>query len=233
MKMKIAIIDDEVTQREYLLQIVNAWAQKNYHFIEVKQYSGARSFLFDYDTEKDFDILLLDIEMPYINGIELAKKIRKENEVMQIIFVTGFIDYFSDGYDVSALHYLIKPVSETRICSVLDRAMHNLNYRLRYAVLSIPGGYAKITLADILYIESENAHVIVHTAGETYRTRSTLTKFAEQLDDTFFKTHRSFIVGLRYVKKITNRDITLLNGEILPISRGKYDEVHRALIKYL
>ena len=97
MKYKIAICDDEVEQRKYLLEIVTAWARKNCHLVEVKQYRKAEDFLFDYEEEKDFDILLLDIEMSEVTGIELAKMVRKDNLAVQIIFVTGFYEYFSDS----------------------------------------------------------------------------------------------------------------------------------------
>ena len=233
MKLKIAICDDEQNQTEYLSGVVSAWANKNRHVVELKTYSSAKSFLFDYSEEKDFDILLLDIEMPGMTGVELAKTVRKENSTVQIIFITGYYEYFSDGFDVSALHYLIKPADERKLLPVLDRAVSNLNYRQRSVLLTSPDDDVKVSLADICYVESENVHVAVHTVSGVYRSRISLAKFAEQLDETFIKVHRSYIVGLKYVKKISRTDITMLNGDLVPISRGMYDEVHAALIKYL
>ena len=233
MKYKIAICDDEAEQRQYLLDIVMAWARKKCHLVEVKQYRKAEDFLFDYEEEKDFDILLLDIEMSEVTGIELAKVVRKDNLAVQIIFVTGFYEYFSDGFDVAALHYLIKPVDERKLCPVLDKAVQNLAYRQRSVLVTTADADVKVLLADILYVEAENVYVVIHTKQGNYRTRMSLAKFAEQLDETFFKVHRSFIVGLKYVKKITKIEITMVNGDIVPISRKLYDEVHSALIKYL
>ena len=232
-QLKIAICDDDSSQRAYLSNIVNTWAKKKNYLIELKQYEGSASFLFDYEEEKDYDILLLDIEMPGINGIEIAKKVRQENATVQIVFVTGFYEYFSDGFDVSALHYLIKPVDAARLCSVLDRAVSNLQYRQRSVLITEAEGSVKVPLADILYLEVQNVYVIVYTNQGTYRMRVSLSKFAEQLDDTFCKVHRSFIVGMKYIKKITRSEITMINGAQIPISRGKYDEIHGALIKYL
>ena len=100
-------------------------------------------------------------------------------------------------------------------------------------LLTSPDGDVKVSLADICYVESENVHVAVHTVSGVYRSRISLAKFAEQLDETFIKVHRSYIVGLKYVKRISRTDITMLNGDLVPISRGMYDEVHAALIKYL
>ena len=233
MKLKIAVCDDEEAQRVYLVETVSEWAKRNRHLTEIRQYADAKSFLFDYSAEKDFDILLLDIEMPGMNGIELARTVRSENQAVQIVFITGYYEYFSDGFDVSALHYLIKPADEQKLCAVLDKAAGNLAYRQRSVLLSTSDGEIKVPLADILYVESENVYIIVHTVHGDYRTRMALSKFSEQLDETFYKVHRSYIVGLKYIKKITRTDVTMINGETVPISRGLYDEVHTALIKHL
>ena len=233
MKLKIAICDDAQDQIEYVSGVVSAWAGKNRHVVEVKRYSSAKAFLFDYSAEKDFDILLLDIEMPEMSGVALAKAVRRENATVQIVFITGYYEYFSDGFDVSALHYLIKPVDAEKLFPVLDRAVNNLQYRQRAVLVTSPDGDVKVSLADICYVESENVHVAVHTVSGVYRSRIALAKFAEQLDETFIKVHRSYIVGLKYIKKISRNDITMLNGDVLPISRGMYDAIHAALIKYL
>lgn len=233
MKLKIAICDDESSLREYLAETVLAWAKKNRHLVELLSYVDAKAFLFAYGQEKDFDLLLLDVEMPGMSGIALAKEIRQENRAVQIIFITGYYEYFSDGFDVSALHYLIKPVDAGKLYPVLDRAVDNLAYRERAVLVSTADGEFKIPQADIWYIEAENVHVIVHTAGGDYRMRIALAKFSAQLDETFFKVHRSFVVNLKYIKRITRTEITMVNGDTVPISRGMYDAVHAAVIKYL
>lgn len=233
MKLKIAVCDDDELQREYLSEVVSAWTKRNRHLAEIRQYAEPKSFLFDYSEEKDFDILLLDIEMPEMNGIELAKQIRNESTTVQIIFITGYYEYFSDGFDVSALHYLLKPVDEGKLCPVLDRAAGNLASRQRGVLIDGPEFSVKVALADILYVESENVHIIVHTVSGNYRTRMALSSFSKQLDETFFKVHRSYVVNLKYIKKITRADIAMANGDLVPISRGLYGEVHAALIKYL
>ena len=233
MKFKIAICDDQASQRDYLYETVSEWAKKNRHPAELKRYADAGSFFFDYEEEKDFDILLLDIEMPGKNGIELAKQVRKDNSTVQIVFITGYYEYFSDGFDVSALHYLLKPVNTQKLWEVLDKAAENLAYRQRSVLLSTSEGGIRVPLADILYVESENIYIIVHTAQGNFRARMALARFSEQLDDTFFKVHRSYIVSLKYIKKVTRTEVTMVNGETLPVSRGSYDAVHTALIKYL
>ncbi len=233
MTYKIAICDDEASQRAYVRQILEAWEKKTRHILELKEYPDAESFLFAYEVEKDFDILLLDVEMPGTNGIALAKAVRKGNAAVQIVFITGFYDYFSDGYDVSALHYLIKPVDERKLFPVLDKAANNLKYRERTILLSTSEADVKLPLAEITYIEAENVYVKVHTTGENYRERESLSRFSTQLDESFLKVHRSYIVNLKYIKKISRTEITLQNGELIPLSRGMYDAVHEAIVRYL
>lgn len=233
MKYKIAICDDDAQQRAYIHGMVSAWFQKNHHLAEIRLYTEARPFLFDYQVEKDFDLLLLDVEMPQISGVELAREVRKDNGSVQIVFITGFYEYFSDGFDVAALHYLIKPVDAEKLYPVLEKAVSNLAWRQRSVLISTPEADVKVPLAEILYAEADKVYVIIHTLHGDYRTRIALTKFAEPLDDTFLKVHRSFIVGLKHVQKVSRREITMLNGDNIPISRGMYDAVHSALIRYL
>ncbi len=233
MELKIAICDDDAAQRGYLGEIVSEWARRNRCPVRLQQYPDAKAFFFDYEEQKDFDILLLDVEMPEISGTELARRVRRENAAVQIIFITGYYEYFGEGFDVSALHYLIKPVDAGKLCPVLGRAVQNLAWRQRSVLISTAEGEIKVALADVLYVEAEKTHVNVHTVQGNYRTRMALGKFAAQLDDTFFKVHRSYVAGLRFVKKITRSDITMANGDVIPVSRGLYDEVHAALIRYL
>lgn len=233
MKYKIAVCDDDAEQRAFLKDLVSDWAEKRSHLAEIKLYGEAALFLFDYEENKEFDILLLDVEMPGINGIELAKKVRRDNEAVQIIFITGFYEYFGAGFDVSALHYLLKPVNGEKLFPVLDKAVHNLSCRQRSVLARTEDGTVRILLSDILYVEAENVHVAIHAVKGTFRTRMSLGKFCEQLDETFFKAHRSFVVNLKYVQKITRSEITLAGGDRIPLSRGMYDGIHGALIRYL
>lgn len=233
MRLKIGICDDDADQRNYLAERVRIWAGGKRHLIETEQYPGAKEFLFSYEESKDFDILLLDIEMPGVGGIELAKRVRSENTAVQIVFITGYYEYFSDGFDVSALHYLIKPVDEAKLYPVLDRAVHNLSCRQRCVLLATGEADVKVPLTDILYVEAENVYVNVHALLKNYRVRMSLGKFTEQLDETFFKAHRSYVVSLKHISKITRKEITMTNGDVIPLSRGVYHEIHTALIRYL
>ena len=126
MKYKIAICDDSDADTQYVLDMVNRWAVSSDYTLQINTFHSAESFLFHYSKESDFDILLLDIEMGDMDGVEMAKKIRKDNDTIQIIFITGYSDYILEGYEVAALHYLIKPVKEEKLSAVLNRAVDKL-----------------------------------------------------------------------------------------------------------
>ncbi len=121
MKYKIAICDDSGADRQFVLNMVRAWASSAGHTVQIDDFPSAESFLFRYAEESDYDILLLDIEMGAMDGVTMAKELRKSNDTVQIIFITGYSDYISEGYEVAALHYLMKPVKEEKLRSVLDR----------------------------------------------------------------------------------------------------------------
>ena len=123
---KIAICDDLATDRKYLSSLCERWSRHNCYRIQISEFTSAENFLFHYAEKKDFDILLLDIEMGAMDGVTMARKLRQDNQTVQIIFITGYADYISDGYEVDALHYLMKPIQEEKLFTVLDRAVTKL-----------------------------------------------------------------------------------------------------------
>ena len=123
---RIAICDDLATDRNYLSSLCEIWGSHNSYHIQISEFTSAENFLFHYAEKKDFDILLLDIEMGAMDGVTMARKLRQDNQTVQIIFITGYADYISDGYEVDALHYLMKPIQEEKFFTVLDRAVTKL-----------------------------------------------------------------------------------------------------------
>lgn len=233
MPTQIAICDDDRATVEMIQSLVADWASIRKLQVHIDAFPSAEAFLFHYADRKDYDILLLDVEMKSMNGIELAKTIRIENDKVQIVFITGFPDFMAEGYEVAALHYLIKPVKNEKLYEVLDRAMGAIRANPRYLVLPSGKETVRIIADDILYVESDGHYVLLHTVKETHRLRLTIPQAEILLGDGFFRCGRSFVVGLKFVSRITKTSVFLENGTELPLSRGLYDSMNLSLIRYL
>ena len=167
-----------------------------------------------------------------MNGVELARKLRRAGAGLQIIFVSGYEQYLADGYDVAALHFLVKPVKKEKLFEVLGRAVQRLIRLEKSLVVTVDRAAVRLPLHTIIYAEAELNYVSLHTAGGVYRTKMTLTELEARLDDGFFRTGRSFIVGLRYVKGISKTSVTLDDGRELPLGRGLYAAANQAFIRF-
>lgn len=154
MEYKAAICDDEALELQYLSALVKSWAEKMGHGIRISVFPSAEAFLFQYEEEKDFDLLLLDIEMGKMNGVELARKVREENAGIQIVFITAYPDFISEGYEVSALHYLMKPLKEEKLFEVLGRAAVNLGKKERYEIFRTDGETVRVPVSEIVSVEA-------------------------------------------------------------------------------
>ena len=232
MELKIAVCDDEHEQTEYTRMLVSRWAGENNITAAVEMFDSAESFKAAWSESQAFDILLLDIEMGGQNGVELAREIRRSDAKLAIIFITGFVDYMPEGYDVSALHYLIKPIKEAKLFEVLDKAVKNLSKDTEFLALNINRKDIFVPLHDIMYIEASLNYVIINTVTEQYKVKMSLTEIEDKLGGGFFKCTRSFVVGLRYIHTITKKEIILTNGDSVPLARGLYQALNDAFIKY-
>jgi DNA-binding LytR/AlgR family response regulator len=124
--INVAICEDEKVQVELLEKHVKIWGEQRNIKVIIETFYSAESFDFNWSMDKRYDVLLLDIQMPGQNGIELAKKIREEDDIINIIFITAIPDYIQEGYDVEAINYLIKPVDEKKLYECLDRALEKV-----------------------------------------------------------------------------------------------------------
>lgn len=232
MTFHIAICDDCAVDSEYILNMADRWAAARGDRIRAERFDSAEAFWFRYAEEKAFDILLLDIEMGEMNGVELAGRVRRDNEKIQIIFITGYPDYMAEGYDVSALHYLMKPVGEEKLLRVLDRAAERLQKSERALLLSVDGEVRRIRRDSVQYVEAFSHSVSVVTSQDTIRVRKSLSEMEEMLGEDFIRCHRCYLVGLRFVRSLSKKEIVLDSGVSLPLSRGASPAVHRAFVDY-
>lgn len=231
MPYRIAVTDDSQVDREYMTNLAKSWADNQNIPVRIEVFTSAEAFLFAYSEDKSWDILLLDIEMGEMNGVELAKTIRQSNNSLQIIFITGFPDFIAEGYEVSALHYLMKPVSAEKLHAVLNKAAANLAKSEKRLCITYERQTDFIPLSQILYLEAQKQYVMIHTDSEAYRMKVSLSDLEKQLDEYFLKCQRSFIVNLLYVARIKSNCVVLKNGTEIPIRRGIVEKIGKEIIR--
>lgn len=229
MNYKLAICDDSEVDRQYVLSMVRRWAAEAGHSVQIDAFSSAESFLFHYAGERDYDILLLDIEMDAMDGVSMAKQLRRDNDTVQIVFITGYCDYISEGYEVAALHYLMKPVKEEKLFSVLDRAAEKLAKNEKVLTLESGGEMVRVPIYQIRYADVFGNYVTIHAQTDV-TVKMPLGKLEKALDERFYRVGRSAVVNLTQISRVTKTEIRLSDGTVLPLPRGAYDGVNRAII---
>lgn len=232
MYLHVGICDDESASAEYVSATVHRWAEARDCTVGIDCFSSAEAFLFEYEADT-YDILLLDIEMDRINGVDLAKQLRARKDDTQIVFVTGYPDFIAEGYEVSALHYLMKPVRPEKLFEVLDRAAAARQKGRRYVLLPDGKELLRLPADEIVYGESDGHYVLLHTERGTHRLRMTVPELETCLGAGFFRVSRSYVAGLAHVSRVTRTDVLLGDGTSIPLGRGMYDPVSRALVEYL
>lgn len=230
--MNIVICDDEKVQRELLSKIVSDFFESRNMPYTIREYASAEELLFHHEQNQDFDILLLDIQMKAMNGVQLAEKLRSQNNHAAIIFVTGDPDYVFDGYRVEAVNYLLKPVHESKVIDCLEKAMEK-QIQEKMIILSCEQGLVKIKQNDILHIQSDGHYLNLTTTHTTYRSKKRLKDMEQELTASqFYRVGKSDIVNLEFISRITSKEIILMNQTIIPIPKGKYRHVSEAFMNF-
>lgn len=228
--MRIAICDDEKEMCAGLKRLI--WKQRA--DAEVSLFTSGRQLL---ESRQHFDIVLMDIQMEGMSGIETAKTLRRKDDSAVLIFVTALKEYVFEAFDVSAYHYLLKPVSEEKFCRVFEGACNEAEKRRREAAEQIffqtKSRSFTIQKKDILYVESRGRKVDIHTVKECVTVYGTMNSMAEKLGEDFYRCHRGYLVNMARVAEYEKDKILLGNGEAVFMAREKYSEFVKAYMRFL
>lgn len=230
--MRVAICDDEAAQRALLEKQLTKWARQQNIELTVLPFPNAESFVYAWEEDKAFDLLILDIEMGKCNGMELAKQIRGSDEQIPILFITGYDKYMAQGYEVEALHYLLKPVREEKFFEVMNRLQRKqkpeekLFFQGEDGALSLP-------LSHIWYVEAFGHRSVIHSNTQEWHLRQSISEVERILSGhhRYVRCHRSYLVNLRRVSYILKSEIVLDNEQRLPLSRQLAKDVNQAFLR--
>lgn len=232
---RIAICDDERTQVELLRNYVAEWAAgARREPVETGLFPSGDAFLFAWEDDKSWDALLLDIQMEGIDGMALARTLRGQGCHIPIIFVTGISDYMEDGYEVEALHYLMKPVSREKLFTCLDRAADRVAHEPILLLDSADGQTLRLSPRDIALLEASGHRTqVTLKSGECLEAKANFREVCAKLPpDGFVQCHRSYMAGLRHVQRLQKDCLILDGGQRVPVSRRLFEQVNRAFVNF-
>lgn len=228
----IAIVEDEREFVEQLQEYLDQYKkEKNLEFKISVFYDGAE-ILEQYKPE--YDLILLDIEMPKINGMDAALKIREMDEQVEIMFITNMAQYALQGYSVGALDYVLKPINYYTFAMKMTRVLKRVQKKeSKEILLNLPHGVVKLDAKEIYYIEVQNHILHYHTTEGEYVLRGSLQGAEEMLKDyPFARCNHWYIVNLRHVKEI-RKNIAVVGTRELEISRRNKMTFLKALTEYM
>lgn len=233
----IAICDDNAADRIKLYETIESYLCKQ----------GVNATIFAYDNPDKlnsvieskticFDIIFLDIIMDDMDGMTCARIIRKQDKLVNIIFLTSSTDYVYEGYEVNATGYLVKPIKLDQLAKVMERAIAQIENADKASIyITYRGVTQKIPTKDILYLESENnkVNIVLAKTKEKITVYTKLDEFEQQQTKTFIRSHKSYLVNFLYIGKYANDKFVLTDGTVIPISRTNRDKVKEAFYTLL
>lgn len=231
--IRVAIVEDDCVYAEQLTAFLKTYEFDYDEQIHITIFADGGEIAEHYKSR--FDIILMDIEMGFMDGMTAAEMIRKLDKEVIIIFITNMSQYAIRGYEVDALDYVLKPVTYFAFSQRLQRAIARMHVREEtYLVIHFKTGLMKIVLSDLYWIESVGHRLTYHTKQGAYEsTSNSIHKIEEKLgSDHFFRCNKSYLVNLAHVKEI-KEGCVLVNGTKIVISRGRKNDLLKALAHYM
>lgn len=232
--MHIAICEDESVVLDFESSLVTKWAADVGCPLQLDTYTSAEQFIFESEDKAPYDLLIFDIQMKNMNGMELAKKLRARGSDAVIIFITGVPDYAIEGYEVGAVRYILKPVKEEVLKSLLNSVWGARQKKAEdFFVLGQGSDLEKISFEKIIYIEARGHYVYLRGNDFEREWKAGFAETAAAFEGKgFFCLRRGLLVNLVHVQKINRTDCLLDDGEKLPVARGVYKELNEAFIEF-
>lgn len=231
MSVRVAIVEDDAQTSASLKNYILRYGAENEIEFQIQIFENAVLLLENYQTE--WQIIFMDIDMPYLNGMDAAHRLRELDSDVLLIFVTNLVQYAVSGYEVDALDYIVKPVNYYNFAMKLARAVRRMpSMAAKDIMLSTNVGIVRLNPNDIKYLEVLGHKLIYHTTGQTYTQYSTLSKMEPQfLPYGFARCNNCYLVNLRYVKSIKGYTVNLDDCE-LRISQPRKKSFVQVLAEY-
>lgn len=230
--MKVAIFDDDKTDRELLKKLIRQCCDSNVWNAKLVEFPNGESLLNNF-TPGDFNIYFLDIYMGGMTGVEVAEKIRKHDENAIIIFTTSSEEFYREGFDVGALHYLVKPINYAKVQDAMNRCIKPLGEITRQIEIKVGKNIIKVKLVDIQYIEVFGNACHIHMGENKIVTYTPLNDIEKLINEkSFLRCHRSFLVNMRAIYQKTSDGLIMKNGDLIPVPKNNRTSINKEIDNY-
>ena len=228
-----AICENEPVQAEWLQFLLEEYAEVRRYSLHISAWESAEAFLFHYAENKQVDVILLDIQMHEMNGMEMARQLRQKNDKTSLVFITGMTEYIGEGYGVEAVDYLIKPVKKETLFQVLDRTLDRIPKIPTYILIEQNDEQLKIALENILTIEVDGRELMLKMDEQIIYLRQTLQEFMSKLNpDQFIQPYRNVVVNCERIKRVKKGELLMDDDRVVPISRRNQKKIVSAFVNY-
>lgn len=230
--IRVAIVEDDRSYAETLIQYLSQYEKESGQKLIVRYFQDGEDITEDYKCS--FDIILMDVEMQFMNGMTAAEKIREQDGEVIIIFITNMPQYAMKGYTVDAMDYVLKPLSYFAFSQRIDRALQRLERRkTKYLSVAVKGGMMKIDVSHIYYIEVQDHNLCFHTIEGDYEAKGSMRELEEGLlPYHFYRSNKCYLVNLEHVFGIQGNDL-LVGGDMLQVSRARKKDLLNRLNDYM
>lgn len=229
----IAIVEDDDMYARKLKANLERYGEERGEKIKISGFQDGEDIVTNY--KGDYDIILMDVKMTFMDGMKAAERIRERDNMVVIIFITNMPQYAMQGYAVDALDYVLKPVSYFALSQRLDRAIERMRQRehKRYMTVPAKGGVRKLDLSKVRYLEVWDHRLFIHMVDEDIETKGTIRDMEESISSSqFFRCNKCYLVNLEYVEGVQNNDI-FVGKDTVRVSRAKKKEFMDALNNYI
>lgn len=230
-KLKIAIVEDERPHAEIIEGYLAQFGRERNVEISSELFTSGLDFVSDYKPE--YDAILMDIEMPHMNGMDCAFRLRKTDGNVIIIFITSMVQYAVKGYEVAAMGYMLKPVKYTPFAILMDKVLQRVSTDKGMDIFIGGEDHARrISSRDLYYVEVLDHYLIYHTSEGQFKCLGRMKDAEEKLaSQNFFRCSYGYLVNLRFVRGIEGSDV-FVDKDVVQISRRRKKEFLIALNEY-
>ena len=229
--IKIAIVEDEVLYADQLQEYLKKYEEEYRETFEITVFQDGDQIVHHYKAE--YDVILMDVEMRFMDGMSAAEEIRKMDTEVVIIFITNMPQYAVRGYEVDALDYVLKPITYFAFAQRLNRAIERIKKRTKRVIsVNIKGSQIRMPIESVYYIESQGHTLIFHGVNGEVEAPGTMKEIQEKLrDEHFFRGNKGYLINLAHVDRVVE-GCAVVAGEELVLSRGRRKEFMEALAGY-